>query len=143
MGTKKIKIVLRIINFTESFGTYYINIYISIQFTYLTGVVMLLCAIVVHFTKRKGLRYVSKFWENAWIFGDSVVDAKARGWINWIMIPNMSNLAKGFFNEYKRNKGRKVFLSKPCNEAYKGTGVCRDQDHQDYAYPDASAESKS
>ena len=104
---------------------------------------MLLCAIVVHFTKRKGLRYVSKFSENAWIFGDSVVDAKARGWINWIMIPNMSNLAKGFFDEYKRNQGCKVFLSKPCNEAYKGTGVCRDQDHQDYAYPDASAESKS
>ena len=105
MGTKKMKIVC--ISFISMnclyYWGYYLSMYIIIQFTYLTGVVMLLCAIVVHFTKRKGLRYVSKFWENAWIFGDSVVDAKARGWINWIMIPNMSNLAKGFLDEYKRN----------------------------------------
>lgn len=81
MGTKKIKIVcvsLISMNHLGHSVEVYINIFISIQFTYLTGVVMLLCAIVVHFTKRKGLRYVSKFRENAWIFGDSVVDAEAR-----------------------------------------------------------------
>ena len=79
MGTKKIKIVcVSLISMNHLGNRVYINIYISVQFTYLTGVVMLLCAIVVHFTKRKGLRYVSKFRENAWIFGYSVVDAKAR-----------------------------------------------------------------